>query len=137
MNIVRTILAVLITISLTLAPGVSAVAAVHENAAPTTMSASADTGMAMADTDTSDCMKAMQGKGDGVIGDSANGDCKCCDTKSKCPDTASCMTKCCKAIGALKPAGKMIAVSTVAYRHAEPAKPPNWVSTPPAPPPRS
>ena len=105
MNIVRTILAVLITISLTLAPGVSAFAAVHENAAPTTMSASADTNMAMADMDMSDCMEAMNSRGAGVAGNSSSGDCKCCDAKHKCPDSANCMTKCCKVIGALKPAG--------------------------------
>ena len=131
MNIVRTILSVLITISLTLAPGAAAFAATHERAAPTT-TAAADTNMAMAGMDMSDCMKAMGGSSS-----SDKSDCKCCDTKSKCPDTANCMTKCCKVIGALKPAGKMIAVLTVAYRQAEPAKPPNWVSTPPAPPPRT
>ena len=134
MNIFRTIFAVLIALSLTLAPGVSAiaVAVADEIAASSTISASADTDMAMADMDMSDCMKAM-----GVSGAADKSDCKCCDAKSKCPDTANCMTKCCKAIGALKPAGKILAVSIVAYRQTEPAKPPSWVSTPPAPPPRS
>ena len=82
-------------------------------------------------------MKAMQSKGDGAADDTSKGDCKCCDTKSKCPDTANCMTKCCKVIGALKPAGKIVALTLVAYLQAEPAKPPNWVSSPPFTPPRS
>lgn len=87
----------------------------------------------MAGTEMSDCMKAMGGDG----ADTSKSDCTCCDTQNKCPDTANCMTKCCKVIGALKPAGKMIPLSTVAYRQAEPAKPPEWLRTPPAPPPRT
>ena len=138
MNIVRTILAILITISLTLAPGVSAVAAVHENGAPTTTSASADTSTAMTDVDMSDCMKAMHAKSVGGSDTSTSkSGCKCCDTKHQCPDSANCMTKCCKVIGALKPAGKIVALTMVAYHQAEPAKPPNWVSSPPFTPPRS
>jgi hypothetical protein len=124
--ILRAALAILIALSLTLAPVASAFAAAQPSELHTTMM-SVDAGM-----DMSDCMKAM-----GTSGSSDKSDCKCCDTKHKCPDGANCMTKCCKVIGALKPAGKLIAVSAVAYRHAEPAKPPNWVSTPPAPPPRS
>ncbi len=133
MNIVRTILAVLIAVSLALAPGLSAVAAAHENAA-TTVPASADAG-ANASTELSDCMKAMAG--DAATGDATKGGCTCCDTKSKCPDQATCMSKCCKVLAVVKPAGKRIALTTIQYRHAEPAKPPEWLSTPPAPPPRS
>ena len=92
------------------------------------MMMSADAGM-----DMSDCMKAMNAG----AGTSEKSDCKCCDTKHKCPDTTNCMTKCCKVIGALKPAGKIVALTMVAYRQAEPAKPPNWVSSPPFTPPRS
>lgn len=88
---------------------------------------------AVADDTMSDCMKAMQAEGV----DTSNSGCKCCDTKQKCPDAANCMTKCCKVLGMLKPAGKMIALTAVQYRQAEPAKPPEWLSTPPAPPPRS
>ena len=133
MNIVRTILAGLITVSLMLAPGLSARVAKHDNAA-ITMHASADAGTD-ATVGMSDCMKAMAG--DAAAGDATKGDCKCCDTKSKCPDQANCMTKCCKVLGMVKPAGKRIALTTVQYRHAEPTKPPDWLSTPPAPPPRS
>lgn len=88
----------------------------------------ADAGM-----DMSDCMKAMH---DGS-GTSEKTHCKCCDTQNKCPDNANCMTKCCKVVGAVKPQGKIIAVATIAYRQAEPAKPPEWLRIPPAPPPRS
>ena len=134
LNALSTILAILISISLTFAPGASAFAATHERVAPT-MGVSADSDTAMAGMDMSDCMKAMSGGG--TANSSSKSDCKCCDTKSKCPDQATCVTKCCKVIGALKSAGTMIAIATIQYRRAEPAKPPNWVSTPPAPPPRS
>lgn len=137
LNIVRTILAILITVALTLAPSLSAVAADRAKAMTTTISVSADTNMAIADIDMSGCMKGMQGPSGGVAGDSPTGACTCYDTEHECLDTANCMTKCCKVIGAMKPAGKMPAVLTIAYRQAEPAKPPDWVSAPPAPPPRS
>lgn len=133
MNIVRTMLALLITVSLMLAPGLSAVAAKHQNAATTThASVDAGTGTTM---DMSDCMQAMAG--DAAAGDATKGDCKCCDTKSNCPDQANCMTKCCKVLGMVKRAGKRIALTTSQYGHVETAKPPDWLRTPPAPPPRS
>jgi hypothetical protein len=83
--------------------------------------------------DMTDCMKAMSGSAN----EAPKGACKCCDTKSKCPDTAGCMSKCCKVLGALKPASKVIGLTIVQYHQTERAKPPNWVSIPPAPPPRS
>lgn len=89
--------------------------------------------VAAADDAMSDCMKAMQANG----ADTSKIDCKCCDTKQKCPDAASCMTKCCKVLGMVKPAGKTVAIMAIQYRHAETAKPPDWLNTPPAPPPRS
>lgn len=133
LNLIRIIFALLISLSLTLAPGASAFAALQFSGATTPSSMDAGEMSADAGMDMSDCMKAMGGG----AGSSEKSDCKCCDTQNKCPDTANCMTKCCKVIGALKPAGKMIPLSTVAYRHAEPAKPPEWLRTPPAPPPRT
>jgi len=145
LKIVRTILAVLITLSLTFAPGASAFASTHERGAPT-MTVSAHTKMmgemkmddtAMADmgmsSDMSDCMRAMQG----APSDSSKSGCKCCDTKSSCPDQATCMAKCCKVIGAWKPAGNVMTLTSMVYHQAEPAKPPEWARTPPAPPPRT
>ena len=84
-------------------------------------------------TDMTDCMKAM-GSDAGHVEKS---DCKCCDAKSPCPDSANCMSKCCKVIGALKPAGKIVPLKQIAYRQMEPAKPPNWLSSPPFTPPRT
>jgi len=142
LKIVRTILAVLIAISLTLAPGMSAYAAMPDRAdAQASAHGSAHHGMMheatsadrMSGMDMSNCMKAMQD----VPSDSSKSGCKCCDTKSSCPDQASCMAKCCKIIGALKPAGNVMTLTTMVYHQAEPAKPPEWAQTPPAPPPRT
>ena len=127
MNIVRTILAVLVTISLAFAPGASAFTSHHQND-PHAAMMSAD-----AATDMTDCMKAMGGD----AGHVDKSDCKCCDAKSTCPDSANCTSKCCKVIAALKPAGKIVPLVQIAYRQMEPAKPPNWLSSPPFTPPRS
>jgi hypothetical protein len=131
LSVVRTILAILITISLTLAPGASAFAATDGRVAMP-MDHAAMPSVDMPD-DMSDCMKAMQSG----ASDSSKSHCKCCDTQNKCPDSATCMTKCCKVIGALKPTGKIITLTPIAYRQAEPAKPPEWLRPPPAPPPRT
>lgn len=123
----RALFAILIALSLTLAPAASALASAqpggqHES-----------TVAADASADMSDCMRAMQG----AAGSSKKRDCKCCDAQHKCPDTANCMTKCCKVIGAVRPAGSTIPLTTVAYRLAQPAKPPDWLNAPPFTPPRS
>ena len=77
--------------------------------------------------DMADCHKAMK----------TSVDCPCCDTKAKCPSDAACMTKCCKVIGeALRPA--RLTMHPLAHgRPGEPEKPPEWVSKPPSPPPRT
>lgn len=135
LNIVRIILALLISLSLTLAPGASAFAAMQTNGTAHGVDhAVANTDMS---ADMTDCMKMMQAAGDQTTATKHDGSCKCCATQNKCPDTANCMSKCCKVIGALKPAGKFIKLSSTAYRQVEPAKPPEWLRTPPAPPPRS
>ena len=121
----RTGLAILIAFSLAFGPGAWAlVPAVAPESGMATMSADAEAGLDMAD-----CHKAMGGR--------ATGDCKCCDTKSKCPDQATCLMKCCKVIGTLEPPAMMAPLVTASYHPAEPEKPPNWVNSPPAPPPRS
>ena len=127
MNIIRTIMAALVTISLTLGPGVWAFASQHQNDPHAAMMSSDAT------MDMTDCMKAMGGD----PGHVDKSDCRCCDVKSKCPNRADCMSKCCKVIGALKPAGKIVLLTQIAYRQTEPAKPPNWRSSPPFTPPRS
>lgn len=139
LTILRTILALLITLSLAVAPLGSAWAAAQSHGSLSTahqqravpMDHAAMSGESSADM--SDCMKAMNAG----AGTPEKSDCTCCDTKHKCPDTANCMTKCCKVIGAIKPVSKFIALSRIAYRQAEPAKPPEWLRTPAAPPPRT
>ena len=141
LNFVRTILVVLISLSLAVTPTASTWAAApgnaesHEQSAGVTGQPGVDHAALsdVAGMDMSDCMKAMQAS----AGDPSKSDCKCCDAKHKCPDTANCMAKCCKVIGALKSAGKVMTLTAMVYRRVQPAKPAEWLRTPPAPPPRS
>jgi hypothetical protein len=121
--IIRTFLAVLITLSLAFGPGAAVLAAARESVV-TAMSADAKAGM-----DMPDCHKAMGG--------AASKDCKCCDKKSKCPDQATCLLKCFKVIGALTSPTRTAPLVTGRYSPAEPEKPPDWARAPPFPPPRS
>lgn len=127
----RTILALLIAVSLTVSPVTSAMAAMHDGTAQSkTVETAANAAM-------SDCMKAMgQGQDTGAA-DPAKSDCDCCQTKSKCPEMASCMTKCCKVIGYVRPATRIATVAFLIYQLPAPDKPPDWTSQPPSPPPRS
>lgn len=61
----------------------------------------------------------------------------CCDDKSKCFDHATCMTKCCKALGTVSSATKVFSMVAFCYQSVGADKPPGWVSAPPAPPPRA
>ena len=97
----------------------------HEQSASQPTAAADDAGD-MADM--SDCHKAMK----------TSGDCPCCDTKAKCPSDADCMTMCCKIVGAaLSDTTRLALHPTVHGRPGEPEKPPEWVSKPPSPPPRT
>ena len=127
----RIILAVFIAISLVVTPLTSALAAMHGTGMPG-MTTSADANM-----DMFDCMKAMAGAQDKAPTDTSKGDCTCCDTKHKCPDAANCMTKCCKIIGALRPAARIEQLVFVLYQLPAPERPPDWISAPPFTPPRS
>jgi hypothetical protein len=119
LSIIRTVLAVLIAISLALGPGASAFAVAHES----------DMAAMVPNAEMPDCHKAMGG--------TTGTGCKCCDTKSKCPDQATCLLKCFKVIGAITSPAKTARLVRVRYRPSEPEKPPNWARTPPFPPPRS
>ena len=127
-----------IALSVAVAPIVSAWASMHvgqvvsgqkggeheQSASQPTAAADAAADMA----DNSDCHKAMK----------TSGDCPCCDTKAKCPSDAACMAKCGNIVGAaLSGATRLARRSTVHLRPGEPEKPPEWVSKPPSPPPRT
>ena len=128
MRLTRIIFTFLIAISLALAPVAFAHAVVHDSSMPA-VSADTETGMDMPGMDMADCHKAR--------GSTPNNECTCCDTTSKCPDQATCMMKCCKALGAVRSAARIVSLVLFHYRPADPEKPPNWVNAPPAPPPRS
>lgn len=131
LSMLRAILAMLIALSLAVAPITSAWAAVEMSAivdGPATAGVSADDSM-------SDCMKAMQSKGQGQA---QKNDCPCCDTKSKCHDMTMCPIKCgMQFIGIVMPAIEQAVSTGGQFRRADPQEPPDWSLQPPAPPPRT
>lgn len=125
----RTILAILIALSLSLAPVASAWAAMQMHAG---MEQDAATATDSEDAMSSDCMKAMQGK--------AHKGCDCCDTQSKaaCPDTAACLAKCGSSVLAVLTPELITHREIVRHHHPKPPeKPPDRTIRPPAPPPKS
>ena len=88
---------------------------------------------------------SMAGEPDSAMADcdraapaSSNSGCHCCDKSSKCPDQASCLTKCCaKVLGTLETLPKVGQPRLAHVRPADPLRPPDWTSAPPAPPPRT
>jgi hypothetical protein len=127
----RATLAILIALSLTLAPITSAWAAAQMRAS---MDAVASVSTASDDA-MSDCMKAMQAQGQ-----EKDQDCPCCDTPSKapCSDVGACLAKCSfHVIAILVPAAEN---RPTVVQHSYPTaqqKPPDWSLSPPAPPPRA
>ena len=137
LNVRRIMLVCWIALSVAVAPIASAWASMHVGQGVSghkvgghEQSASQPTAAADAagnTADMADCHKAMK----------TSGDCPCCDTKAKCPSDAACMTKCCKVIGAALSPARFTLHPMVHGRPAEPDKPPEWVSKPPSPPPRT
>ena len=68
-------------------------------------------------------------------GQPSSSDCKCCDTKAKCPGSA-CLMTCCKVIGVVRSTLLVRLFEPVRYRPIDPLKPPDWAAQPPGPPPR-
>lgn len=131
MDILRRLLAVLISVGLVISPVGAATNAMSHGSDMTAVAATMDPGADAADsefaaTDMADCQKSM-----------AACDRSGCNAKSKCPDQTTCMTKCCKVLSTVGPAAVLIILPEMQYRLSEPAKPPAWVNAPPAPPPRS
>lgn len=106
----RSILAVLIVISLAFAPVASALAAGH--------------GGEMAGME--DCHKQTP----------ASAGCQCCDAKLTCPEQV-CLLKCFKLLGDVRPATRLVVLVPEPVLLGITEKPPDWASKPPIPPPRS
>ena len=66
----------------------------------------------------------------------AAADCRCCDTKAKCP-AAACPMTCCKVIGVTRATVLVRMFEPVSYRPNDPLRPPDWSAEPTGPPPRS
>ena len=138
MVIVRTLLCVIVALSIGFGPFGAALAAGqrehvnadarpgsighgHEAAAMGDMESGLDMAAGMAD-----CHKDLPSKSG----------CTCCDTKAKCPGPTCAMT-CCKVIGVNRPIVFVRVIAAIHYRPLDPLKPPNWVAEPSGPPPRS
>ena len=123
-----------IALSVAVAPITSAWASMHvgqgvsgQESIGHEQSARQPTTAADAAADMADCHKAMK----------TSGDCPCCDTKAKCPADAACMTKCCKVLGTFTGMTRLARHTKVHDRPGEPEMPPEWLSKPPSPPPRT
>jgi hypothetical protein len=119
-------LAVLIALSLVVAPLASARAHLHMPAQDHAASVADD---AMADM--SDCAKIM------AAGQTSK--CPCCDAPAKapCPDGGACLVKCgMQVLGMLVPSTEIFGFAFVHDRPGEAEKPPDRSLRPPAPPPR-
>ena len=135
----RIMLVCWIALSVAVAPVASAWAAMHGAMAPSGHQlnashsvAAADNGMDMADTAAMpDCHKTKKSS-------KSSSGCPCCDSKAPCPADAGCMGKCCKTLGGIVGPATRLARRVMAHdRLAEPDKPPEWLSAPPSPPPRT
>lgn len=127
MRSMRAIIAILIAVSLTLAPIASAQAATRLGAyAEMSSSAGAASG-AM-----SECHKAMK--------PAVSKDCLCCDTQSKapCADDGPCLAKCsAQLLAVLVPSGECRREGMHQVWWSMLERPPDWSLRPPAPPPRA
>lgn len=122
MFLLRTILALLITLSLAMVPIGAAMAQGkirHEVPA------------AAANMD--ECAKMM-----GHMSDEADSkaDCPCCDTKGACP-SEYCLTKCFKVFRATLAPDAVRTLVTIFLRVDGPVRPPDWSDGPQPPPPRT
>ena len=130
----RTILAMILALSVAFGPvGVTLAFATGGGAQTAHLDMlGADNASVLADAGSSmvDC--------DQVAQPASSSECHCCDKSSKCPDQASCLTKCCaKVLGSLKTLTKTGVPRLVHFRPADPLRPPDWTIAPPAPPPRT
>ena len=75
---------------------------------------------------------------DHAVPSNSKSGCHCCDKTSNCPDQAACLMKCCSMVlGTLKTLDKTTLPRLAHVRPADPLRPPDWTSAPPAPPPRT
>lgn len=122
MFLLRTILALLITLSLTMAPFGAAMAQAHALQELPATAAGMD-----------DCAKMMGHQGDHSGG---KNNAPCCDTKGVC--TAElCLTKCFKVFSAMLTPAALPAVVAIVLSARDPVRPPDWSSGPQPPPPRA
>jgi hypothetical protein len=120
--LLRTIMALLITLSLATAPLGAALA--QSNTSVT--SPAADSAM-------DDCAKMMGHASDQT---DSEDECPCCDTKAACPPE-QCLTKCFKVFSVVAAPIALRLKVAIIISPAEPLRPPDWSTGPQPPPPRA
>lgn len=140
MRRLRTIVAILVALTVAVAPLASATAAVHvaastghdpRSAASMTQGHAGLTAAAndTADRDMADCTSMMKTA-------AGTADCPCCDTENSCPPDL-CLFKCFKVLsGILAPAVLRDRAAAVLFPGG-PRRPPDWIDSPQPPPPRT
>jgi hypothetical protein len=120
--LLRTIMALLITLSLATAPLGAALA--QSNTSVT---------LPAADGEMDDCAKMMGHASDQT---GSKDECPCCDTKAACPPE-QCLTKCFKVFSVVAAPIALRSKVAIILSPAEPLRPPDWSSGPQPPPPRA
>ncbi len=126
MKRVRVVLAILVALSVTLAPIGSAWAALPAATPKSEMQGADMSAMA-------DCQKMMNGADKQP---SQKSDCPCCEKNVAC-SPEFCLSKCFQLLGAVPRAEHVAVITKLHLRPAEPDPPPDWSYRPPPPPPRT
>lgn len=122
MFLLRTVMALLITLSFATAPLGAALA--QSNTSVT---------LPDADGEMDDCAKMMGHASDQT---GSKDECPCCDDKAVCPPE-QCLTKCFKVFFLVAAPIALRSKVAIALSPAEPLRPPDWSSGPQPPPPRA
>jgi hypothetical protein len=122
----RTIIALMIALAVAITPVGAASATVARHTANSATGPHAAT--AMADMD--DCAKSMAGL------DKQKGDCPCCESKSTCPPEL-CPLKLYKVFVTLEPSPLVVHPMVDQFSMRATKRPPDWLSAPQPPPPRT
>jgi hypothetical protein len=133
LKLVRAIVALLVGLAIAFSPVGAAWASIKVNATPSqhvvgavaTSDAAATAGM-------TDCEKMMRAAGQST----SKSDCLCCEDKNACPPDL-CVFKCFKIFGTTALSKVAVQLAPLQFQPDKPDRPPDWISAPQPPPPRT
>ncbi len=129
----RAIIALLIGLAIAIAPGNAAWASIKT--VTSSRSVTADAGAA-ATADMTDCEKMMRAATHQGPKGTGKADCPCCVTQNACPPDL-CVFKCFKVFGTFVTPDAVRALASLRFLRDNPDRPPDWIDSPQAPPPRA